>query len=57
VHPQTGDPAVSVFPAVQIFPDPRFRIDLGARIGVNDGGKVYSLGGRAAVVFAAGYVF
>ena len=45
-----------LLPAVQLFPTPRMHIDLGARIAATDGGK-RTVGGRAALLFALGYLF
>jgi len=54
VQPSGSDAAFAISPALQFFPLPNFHIDLGARIGLTDAGKIYSLLGRAALVFAAG---
>jgi hypothetical protein len=55
VHPETQSPGVAVTPALQFFPIPRFHIDIGARIAVNDNGRFYNVIGRAALVFGAGF--
>jgi len=45
-----------LLPAAQLYPTPNLHIDLGARIAATDGGKRVT-GGRAALLFALGYLF
>ena len=57
IEPSGGEVALSVMPAVQFFPIDNLHIDAGARIAITDTGKLYTTGGRAALVVAAAYNF
>jgi hypothetical protein len=57
VYTAEGDPGFAIAPVVQFFPLPFLHFDLGARIAVNDNGKLYTPLGRASLVFSGGGTF
>ena len=57
VYPSGGDPGVALSFGLRVLPLSALHIDAGARIGLNDNGRIYNTGGRAQILFAVGYRF
>ena len=53
IEPSGGDVALAMTPALQLYPVDAFHVDVGARIGISDAGRLYNLGGRVALVVGA----